>query len=40
MIDKDLIKKEFLENGLSPYTIHIKYNIPIECVYEILKECK
>ena len=37
MIDNAEIKREFMNNGLTPYDIHIKYTIEIGEVYEILK---
>lgn len=33
-----LIWQEFNEGNKSPYAIHKEYKIPIERVYEILKE--
>ena len=35
---KDKIIKDFKENNMSPYNLHIKHNTPIEEVYRILKE--
>lgn len=35
---EDKIRADFKQNNMTPYEVHIKYNIEIEEVYEILKE--
>lgn len=36
-MDEELIKKEFNENGMTPYEISMKYQLDISVVYRILK---